>query len=132
MKLLAFRLARERYAIAVEAVADVAAAGAVRSVPRAPRAVRGLTERRGRVLALVDVASVFEDCPVEGARPHLLSLAAPHDGTALWVPARLTAGEGAPAPDPDRPPGTFGRVFIEGEPHLLLDVESLLRRLEVA
>jgi hypothetical protein len=132
MKLLTFRLARERYAVAFDAVAEVAPAGTVRRVPRAPETIRGLAERRGRVLAVVDLPRLFGDGPSDDGTVHVVSLAFPHDGTALWVPARLTAGEGAPAPDPDRPKGTKGRVFVEGEPHLLLDVDVLVGGAEVA
>ena len=132
MKLLTFKLARDRYAVAIEAVAEVAPAGSVRRVPRAPGTILGLAERRGRVLAVLDLPRLFDDRPSEDGARHVVSLAAPHDGTALWVPARLTAGEGAPAPDPERPPGTKGRVFVEGEPHLLLDVDALVGWGEVA
>jgi hypothetical protein len=132
MKLLTFRLARERYALAVDAVAEVAPAGTVRPVPRAPATILGLAERRGRVLAVLDLPRLFDDGPSEDGPAHVVSLASPHDGTALWVPARLTTGEGAPVPEPDRPKGTKGRVFVEGEPHLLLDLDALVGRGEVA
>jgi len=131
MKLLTFRLERDRYAVPVAAVAEVAPAGRVHAVPRAPATVLGLAERRGRMLAVLDLPRLLGDRGPTGGPSHLVGLAPPHAGTALLVPARMTIREGAPAPDPEIPPATKGRVFVEGEPHLLLDVDALVAGGEV-
>lgn len=58
---LCFDLLRRRYALAAETVASVARAREILPVPRAPRGVLGLAERRGRVLTVLDVAQLLDD-----------------------------------------------------------------------
>jgi purine-binding chemotaxis protein CheW len=50
-----FELAGERYGLPVGAVEEILRVGTITRVPHAPSPVRGITNRRGRVLAVVDL-----------------------------------------------------------------------------
>jgi purine-binding chemotaxis protein CheW len=50
-----FELAGERYGLPVAAVEEILRVGTITRVPHAPSPVRGITNRRGRVLAVVDL-----------------------------------------------------------------------------
>ena len=128
MQLLFFQLDGGPYALPLEAVADVTLAGAIQPVPLSPPAVKGLAERRGRPIAVIDLPRLLDDTfPADRTGAHLIRLARPLDGTALWVPAEVFSGDGVPAADEDSP-DTGGHVFIDGRLHVLLDAEALVRR----
>lgn len=129
MELLYFQLAGSPYAIALEVIADVAPAGPILPVPLSPPAVKGLAERRGRAIAVIDLPRLL-GAEIHDARDteHVLRLAAPLDGAALWVPAQLCSGSGTPAPGVDQTSGCSGHVWIDGRLHALLDAEALVRR----
>lgn len=131
MRVLTFRSGRARYALDLEDVAEVARAGDVRPVPLAPAGFRGLAERRGRLVAVVDGPRALADGSEAAPAPdpggaYVVRLRSPHDGAALWLPFRLTTAQGTPEPGGSLPPGTRGRVVVDGEPHLLLDVRALV------
>lgn len=127
MDLLYFQLDRGPYAIPLDAIADVAPAGRIHPVPLAPPAVKGLAERRGRPIAVIDLPRLLDDTyPDAAPETHLVRLAAPWDGTAFWVPASVFSGAGAPAGGTDG--GGSGHVFIDGRLHLLLDAGTLVKR----
>jgi hypothetical protein len=129
MDLLYFQFDGGPYALALEAVADVALAGAIQPVPLSPPAVKGLAERRGRPIAVIDLPKLLDDTfPSDRNGAHLIRLARPLDGTALWVPAEVFSGDGVPATGPETPGGAAGHVFIEGRLHVLLDAEALVKR----
>jgi purine-binding chemotaxis protein CheW len=118
---LYFQLGGEPYAIALEAIADVAPAGTIHPVPLAPAAVLGLSERRGRAVAVIDLTAVLgEPVPEVQGTPHVMRLAGPLAGAALLVPAQVFSGSGSKATD--------GHVWIDGRLHALLDVETLVKR----
>jgi chemotaxis signal transduction protein len=128
MDLLYFQLDGGPYALAQSAIADVTLAGAIQPVPLSPPAVKGLAERRGRPIAVIDLPLLLEDAHPEGcAHAHLIRLARPLDGTAFWVPAEIFSGSGVPADAPDAS-GSNGHVFIDGRLHVLLDAEALVKR----
>jgi len=124
MDLLYFHLDGGPYALRLEAVSDVTSAGVIQPVPLSPPAVKGLADRRGRPIAVIDLPRLLDDSAPSGRTiAHLVRLARPLDGTAFWVPAEVysgegIAGEGAPA----------GHVLIDGRLHVLLDPESLVKR----
>jgi chemotaxis signal transduction protein len=60
MRYLEFTLARERYALPIAAVQEVTEVAGLLRVPRAPAAIAGLTDVRGRVITLVDLGRVFD------------------------------------------------------------------------
>lgn len=121
MELLYFQLGGSPYAIALEAVADVAPAGPIHPVPLSPPMVLGLAERRGRAIAVIDLPSLLDvpaGEPQGGA--HVMRLTGPLAGAALFVPAAVFSGSGTP--------GSTGYVVIDGLEHLLLDAEALVKR----
>jgi hypothetical protein len=121
VEFLCFELGDAPYAIAQEAIADVAPAGAIHKVPLSPKAVLGLAERRGRAIAVIDLPMMLETAPVEAPpAAHLLRLSGPLEGAALFVPAHVSSGTGVPA--------TSGHVWIGGRLHRLLDAEALVKR----
>jgi chemotaxis signal transduction protein len=119
--LLYFQLGGAAYAIALEAIADVAPAGPIYPVPLSPPAVLGLAERRGRPIAVIDLPLLLDD-PKGEARgtAHVMRLTGPLAGAALLVPAAVLSGHGTPA--------TSGHVWIDGRLHALLDAEALVKR----
>jgi len=129
MDLLYFQLDGGPYALPLDAVSDVTLAGAIQAVPLSPPAVKGLAERRGRPIAVIDLPQLLDDTfPTERQQAHLIRLARPLDGTALWVPAEVFSGDGSPATVTDAPQGQVGHVFIDGRLHVLLDAEALVKR----
>lgn len=129
MQLLYFHLGTAPYAIALDAVSEVLAGVTVRAIPLAPTIVRGITERRGRPIAVLDLPRLVDHTPAASSDPpRMVRLAPPLEGSALWVPARVQTGEGRPASGTDVPPGSAGHVWIDGSLHLLLDPEALVRK----
>jgi purine-binding chemotaxis protein CheW len=56
-----FRLGRDRYALPLSAIREVVAApGRYTRVPRAPAAVRGVVNLRGRVVPVVDLSMLLQ------------------------------------------------------------------------
>jgi hypothetical protein len=126
MDLLHCLLDGEPYALRLDAVADVTRAGAIQPVPLSPPAVKGLAERRGRPIAVIDLPRLLGGGGgADRAGAHLIRLARPLDGTALYVPAEVFSGEGRPAAGAGAPED---QVFIDGRAHVLLDPEALVRR----
>ena len=119
MNLLTFHLEGARYALPLEAVAEVLVAPAVRRVPASPPGVSGLVEAGGRVVAVLDLAFLVGQPAAPGTPRHLVRLAPPHDRSALAVGQPIGTGSGAPRE---------GRVLVGGVSHVLLDAAQLLRR----
>jgi purine-binding chemotaxis protein CheW len=120
MNLLTFQLEGARYALPLEAVAEVLVAPALRRVPASPPGVSGLVEAGGRVVAVLDLAVlVGGNAPAPEAPRHLVRLAPPHDRSALAVGQPIRTALGDPRD---------GSVSIGGVPHVLLDPAQLLRR----
>jgi len=120
VNLLYFQLGGSPYAIAQEAIADVAPASAIHPVPLSPPAVLGLAERRGRAIAVIDLPCLLEGTSRETtSTSHLMRLAAPLEGAAFFVPAEVFSGAGSPA--------SPGHVWIDGRLHVLLDALALVK-----
>jgi len=121
VELLYFQIGGAPYAIPLAAIADVAPAGRIHPVPLSPPAILGLSERRGRAIAVIDLRSLLDEpelgTPGSG---HVMRLSGPLQGAALFVPAAVFSGRGTPA--------TEGHVWIDGRLHALLDAESLVKR----
>jgi chemotaxis signal transduction protein len=118
---LYFQLGGAPYAIALEAIADVAPAGPIHRVPLSPPAILGLSEWRGRAIAVIDLPSLLDvpDAALRGTA-HMMRLTGPLHGAALFVPAAVFSGSATPA--------NSGHVFIDGHLHVLLDAEALVKR----
>ena len=54
-----FRLGQQGFGLRLDQVREIAAAGRITPVPLAPTVVRGLANVRGRVITLIDVATIF-------------------------------------------------------------------------
>ena len=121
MDLLYFQLGGAAYAIALEAIADVAPAGPIYPVPLSPPAILGLAERKGRPIAVIDLPLLLDDPKGEVLRTaHLMRLAGPLAGAALLVPVAVLSGHGTPDAE--------GHVSIDGRVHVLLHAEALVKR----
>ncbi len=121
MELLYFQIGGAPYAIPLTAIADVAPAGRIHPVPLSPPAVLGLSERRGRAIAVIDLRSLLDEPESEDrGSGNVMRLSGPLQGAALFVPAAVFSGSGTPA--------TEGHVWIEGRLHALLDPEALVKR----
>ena len=121
MEFLYFQIGGAPYAVPLEAIADVSPAGPVQPVPLSPPAVLGLAERRGRAIAVIDLPALLEDAHTEARTSgHVMRLAGPLQGAALFVPSEVFSGSGTPA--------TSGHVWIDGRLHAVLDAETLVKR----
>lgn len=59
-----FRVSQERYALPLSAVREVVVPGVMSRVPRAPAAVRGIMNLRGRVVTVVDLGTLLAVAPL--------------------------------------------------------------------
>jgi chemotaxis signal transduction protein len=88
---LEFTLARERFALPVDSVQEITEVSYLQRVPKAPAAIAGLLDVRGRVVTLVDLATVFglsaeEEASAEA--PVAMILAPPDSHIGLLVRGR--------------------------------------------
>ena len=85
-----FRLGREGFGFPLAQVREIATAGRIAPVPLAPPVVRGIANWRGRVITLIDVATVF-DRPLPPARSReerlALIFAEPYEHLGAYVHA---------------------------------------------
>lgn len=88
MRHVVFRVERERYALPLAAVREVVVPGVLSVVPRAPDAVRGIMNLRGRVVTVVDLKLLFALGPPDGAAEG----PAPH-GPSPVDPSRAPPGQ---------------------------------------
>jgi chemotaxis signal transduction protein len=100
--LLRFALAGREYALDLGVVEGVADSAVVRPVPGAARGVLGLTEWRGNILTVLDLALLLRE-GAGPARPCLVRLGPPLRQVALLVAATLRISR-ACAPESGRPP----------------------------
>ncbi len=98
-RLLRFTLERTAYAFPLAHVAGLASCGVIRPVPGTPAVVLGLTEWRGTLLTVLDLARLLGRCP-DAAEPCLIRLAPPQRGVALYLAAALRLDPIEAKPDP--------------------------------
>jgi hypothetical protein len=121
VELLYFQIGGSPYALPLTAIADVSPAGRIHAVPLSPPAVLGLSERRGRAIAVIDLRALLDEPDAQApGSGNVMSLTGPLLGAALFVPAAVFSGSGTPA--------TEGHVWIEGRLHALLNAEALVKR----
>jgi purine-binding chemotaxis protein CheW len=75
---MAFERCSNRYAVPLATLQDVGVLGAVAHVPGIPDAYLGVTARRGRVVAVIDIPRLFGSL-TDAARPTWLVMAASHE-----------------------------------------------------
>jgi chemotaxis-related protein WspB len=116
MLFLVFEMGHQRYAMDVRQIAAVLPLVAVRQIPQAPPAMRGLVNYRGAPVPVVDVSQltlgrpstprlstriVLVNYPGQGGRTHLLGLIAERATRTVrhepsdFVPSGVTAGGAA-------------------------------------
>jgi len=64
LKLVTFRLGRDRYGVTIDMVREIQRAEGITGVPTAPDFVVGVTNLRGSILSVVDIRSFFGLPPV--------------------------------------------------------------------
>lgn len=87
--LLVFSTPVARHGVRLAAIREIQRPGAVRSVPLAPPAIRGLADVRGRMVTAADLAAllgVHGGAATPSPAGHLMILAEPRDHFALWLP----------------------------------------------
>lgn len=132
---LVFALGSETYGVRLDAVREIAPAGDLQRVPRAPGLIRGLVDLRGRMVTALDLA-VLTGGSAEGPDGFLLILAEPRDHLAFWSPAAIDlrsfdlAGLRA-RPGAEHDPDVF-EGYVAGEAGVvnLLSTEKILLRCE--
>src|SRR5262245_34587179 len=90
-----FRLGRQGFGMPLDQVHEIVAAGSITPVPLAPSVIRGLANVRGRVVTLIDIATVFQRVlpPAHAAVERLaLILSPPWGHLAVYVHAPVEIG----------------------------------------
>ncbi len=134
MRHVVFRVANERFALPLEAVREVVVPQPpFARVPRSSEAVRGVMNLRGRVVAVVDLATLVGLAPqrLEGAAGHVLIL--DHGKRALGFLIGGVLGVEPLAPPEGAAPGmvrgvaaaSAGAVTLLGADALAAEAERL-------
>jgi purine-binding chemotaxis protein CheW len=116
----------ERYALPIQDVGEVATVGELTPVPGAPRAVMGVQNLRGRVIAVVDLGAVLR-ASTPAARRALVVVEDAGDAVALAVDTVVDVGrvDAQPGEDVDAP--LAGSAVVEGRLVGVIDVRAVLR-----
>ena len=135
LHLVTFALDREEFGIPIEQVREVIRVGEITRVPQARPHVRGVTNLRGRVLAVVEIRTrmglpAAEITPrsrvvVVGVHDRILGLLVDGVSQVVKVPAETVA----PAPEEVLSPGTdyiTGVALWNSRLIMLLDLEKVL------
>ncbi|GEJ57647.1 chemotaxis protein CheW [Anaeromyxobacter diazotrophicus] len=128
-----FRAGGERFALPLEAVREVVVPQPPYArVPRAPAAVRGAMNLRGRVVAVVELAPLV-GLPPDALGPgqgHLLVLDRDRRGLGVWVASVLGVEPLAPPREGAFEPGRLDRGVAEvrGAAVTVLDADVLEAR----
>ena len=93
-----FKLGQQAFGLRLDQVREIAAAGRITPVPLAPSVLRGLANVRGRVITLIDVATIFGRPlpPTRFAEDRLvLILSAPWEHLGVYVHAPVEVAQAA-------------------------------------
>lgn len=134
LKLLHFTVSGRRFAVPVGEIAEIREIGAITTVPGAPAAIAGVAELRGRIVTLLDLATIFELDPVGTGTRLAIPYSEPRAHLALVVPLSASDLKTGEAVDPAPGSGTIGPgelgveiVLTDGVPAFLLDLDALAR-----
>lgn len=122
------RVGRERYAVPIENVLEVAELGVLSAVPGAGGAVLGIRNLRGQVLPVFDLARVLA---IAGDAPALRVVVAEHEGRQAGLAVDEVTDVGELAGDAEETQGEYltGAVLEDGQLVGIIDVEGLFRSL---
>jgi chemotaxis signal transduction protein len=133
---LLFEFSGRSYGLKLGAVEGLGEPGSIRSVAGAPDAVLGLSDWKGRLLTVVDLAALLGEQPPapEEREPCLVRLASPLEHTALWVPVAVRLGwvaaePDSPAAEPFHASHSDAAADIERNLPRFVDAPSLIRNL---
>ncbi len=100
---VSFKMGGEGFGIPLDQVREIAAIARIAPVPMAPRAIKGIAAWRGRVVTLIDVATLF-DRSLPRARSFqdqlAILLAEPFEHVGLFVHAPVEIRQAAAAAAP--------------------------------
>lgn len=125
-----FRVGGETYAVPVEQVLEVADLGELAPVPRAQRAVLGVRNLRGQVLAVVDLASVL-GIERNGHGRRLVITEDQGRRAGLVIDEVLDVGELAGAVQESESDYLFGATIVGDELVGLVDLGRVFSAVEV-
>jgi chemotaxis signal transduction protein len=118
------RVGRERYAVPIEHVLEVAERGTLSAVPGAGSAVLGIRNLRGQLLPVFDLASVLA---IAGSEHADRVVVAEHDGRQAGLAVDEVTDVGELVGEAEEPQAEYlaGAILDDGELVGILDVERL-------
>jgi len=136
--IITFETRSEWYGLQAKDVAEVARLRAVRSVPRAPGVIAGLSEVHGRIITLIDLERLLEAAdggtvPDTGGAAYGVVLALPFDHLAILVRNGVdvaSAGEDVEPRSRDDASWLQARMPVGERLLNLLSVPALVARVE--
>ncbi|MFL5403844.1 MAG: chemotaxis protein CheW [Gemmatimonadales bacterium] len=135
LHLVTFALDREEFGIPIEQVREVIRVGDITRVPQARSHVRGVTNLRGRILAVVEIRTRMGLTPAEITPRSRVVVVGAHDRVlgilvdAVTQVVKVPAESVAPAPEEILSPGTdyiTGVARWNSRLIVLLDLEKVL------
>ena len=122
------RVGRERYAVPIENVLEVAELGTLSAVPGAGGAVLGIRNLRGQVLPVFDLARVLA---IAGDAPALRVVVTEYEGRQAGLAVDEVSDVGELAGDAEEAQAEYltGAVLEDGQLVGIIDVERLFRSL---
>jgi purine-binding chemotaxis protein CheW len=122
------RVGRERYAVPIENVLEVAELGALSAVPGAGGAVLGIRNLRGQVLPVFDLARVLA---IAGDAPALRVVVTEHEDRQAGLAVDEVTDVGRLAGDAEETQAEYltGAVLEDGQLVGIIDVERLFESL---
>ncbi|MGH2840156.1 MAG: chemotaxis protein CheW [Solirubrobacteraceae bacterium] len=125
-------LGHELYALAVEAVLEVADLGDVTPLPGAPRAVLGVCNLRGNVLPVVDVRNLLGTQDAAATAQRLVVTERGGRRVGLAVDAVIDVGPLPGTPETTDADHLSGAVIVQGALVGFLALDSLLAAVEAS
>ena len=118
------RVGRERYAVPIENVLEVAELGSLSALPGDGAGVLGVRNLRGQVLPIFDLARVLA-IPADAAQPRVV--VAEHAGRLAGLAVDEVTDVAAPAGEAEQAEADYlsGAFLEEGELVGIIDVERL-------
>jgi purine-binding chemotaxis protein CheW len=84
-RLVAFTIGRDRYAVGIPQVVEVARIPPITPVPNVPAWVRGVTNLRGDVISIVDLSAFLGHPPIASGSGRMLVASRPTEGIVIGL-----------------------------------------------